>query len=273
MQSSPIYITTKSDKLNILQITDLHLSTDRSIHSCQQKFEAVLNQALKQATALHIKCDLILVTGDLVSQVDPATYDYIFAVLTATTIPFACIAGNHDVTDEVGYDLPFEQRQFIAKTVDPRLLNRHVIETEYWQLLLINSAVAGKIAGQITTEDISWLCKQLNLCSKPALLAMHHHIIPMSSEWIDAYIVQNAENFWHCTKDYNNLRVIINGHTHQEQVQYRNGVTVYTTPSTCYQYLPSNDDFTYDVAARPGFRWLQLANNGQVASWVERLDT
>ena len=273
MPNSPIYLNTNQHTLNILQLTDLHLTADSSMYSCRQRFEALLNQALEQSIAEGMKCDLILVTGDLVSQVDPAIYDYIFALLTATNIAFACIAGNHDVTDEVGSNLPFEQRQLIAREADSRLLSRHVIESKHWQILLLNSAIAGQVAGRIKNEDIAWLCAQLEYCDKPALLAVHHHLIPMQSEWIDAYKMQNAEQFWQRTKDYDNLRVIINGHTHQEQVQHRNGVIVYTTPSTCYQYQPLNDDFAYDKTARPGYRWLQLANNGQVASWVKRLDT
>ncbi len=273
MLSRPVCIHAQSEVFNILQLTDLHLTIDTAMHSCQQRFKKVLNQALEETAEQNVVCDLILVTGDLVSQVEPAIYDYIFAVLTATNIPFACIAGNHDVTDEIGHDLPFEQRQFIAHPADSRLLSRHVIESDYWQILLINSAIAGRVAGRIKEDDIDWLCAQLEHCDKPALLAIHHHLIPMCSEWIDAHMVQNAEMFWQRTKDCDNLRVIINGHTHQEQVQHRNGVTVYTTPSTCYQYQPLNDEFAYDKTSRPGFRWLQLANNGQVASWVKRLDT
>ena len=273
MLSRPVYIHAQSEVFNILQLTDLHLTTDNAMHSCQQRFEKMLNQALEEAAEQNVVCDLILVTGDLVSQVEPAIYDYIFALLTATYIPFACIAGNHDVTDEVGHDLPFDQRQLIAHPADPRLLSRYVIDSDYWQILLINSAIAGRVAGEIEEDDIDWLCAQLDRCDKPALLAIHHHLIPMCSEWIDAHMVQNAEMFWQRTKDCDNLRVIINGHTHQEQVQHRNGVTVYTTPSTCYQYQPLNDEFAYDKTSRPGFRWLQLANNGEVASWVKRLDT
>lgn len=287
MISYPAYKTTSPDKqVNVLQITDLHLSTptiatgttdkvnnvinDSSPDTdCQRSFEAVLKQALAE----DIRCDLIIVTGDLVNKVEPAIYDYIFAVLTATQIPFACIAGNHDVTDEVGQDLAFDERRLVARGADTRLLNRHIIESDYWQLLLLNSAVAGQVGGEISADDIDWLCAQLQRCKKPALLAIHHHLIPMESEWIDAHITQNAEQLWQRSKDFDNLRVIINGHTHQQQVQHRNGVTVYTTPSTCYQFKPFADDFAYETQARPGYRWLQLGNNGQVASWVERLDT
>lgn len=280
MLSYPAYkINAVDEQLNVLQITDMHLTTPTTLEAttalresqsqCQQHFDS----SLKQALAEDIRCDLILVTGDLVSKVDPLTYDYIFDALKRTQIPFACIAGNHDVTDELGYDLPFDQRQLIARSMDSRLLNQHVIESEYWQLLLLDSSVSGKISGMLANADLDWLCQQLDNCDKPALLALHHHVLPMNSEWIDAHMVENAEEFWQRIDRYEQLRVIISGHTHQEQIRHKNGVTVYSTPSTCYQFLPNKDEFSYDEQASAGYRWLQLANNGNLASWVKRLDT
>jgi len=280
-------ISTPDEHVNILQITDLHLASHYPISGnpiadsiiadndgptdsiCQNNFEAALKQALSE----DIRCDLILVTGDLVNQVQSAIYDHIFEILEATNIPFACIAGNHDVTDEMVTEQPFFQRELIAQSADSRLLSRHVIDTDYWQLLLLDSAIPGKVTGEVTNTDIDWLCDQLKACDKPALIAIHHHVIPMRSDWIDAHIAENTENFWQRMMPFEHLRVIISGHTHQEQVRYRQGVTVYSTPSTCYQFKPYEDDFTVDKNARPGYRWLQLANKGQVASWVKRLDT
>ena len=86
-------------------------------------------------------------------------------------------------------------------------------------------------------------------------------------------MAQNAETFWEYMAPFEHLQVIISGHTHQEQIRHRQGVTVYSTPSTCYQFKPYSHDFAYDEACLPGYRWLQLANNGKVASWIERLDT
>ena len=281
MLSDPPYnISTSDNTINILQITDLHLSTHEPIkHSeyqlydtlsaCQRSFEAVLQQALEE----DIRCDLIVVTGDLVSKVERAIYDHIFAVLNSTGIPFACIAGNHDVTDEEPSNLPFFQRELLPRSADSRLLSRYVIHTDYWQILLLNSAISGKVYGEIISADIEWLDEQLQLCGKPTLLALHHHILPMESAWIDAHMAQNTEAFWQRMQPYDHLRVVISGHTHQEQTRYRNEVTVYSTPSTCYQFKPYQDDFEYDTNALPGYRWLQLANNGQVASWIKRLDT
>lgn len=270
-------ISTVDKQVNILQITDLHLSTpltpitdgDDKAAVCQDCFETVLHQAL----STEIRCDLILVTGDLVNQVKTTIYDHIFETLHATGIPFACIAGNHDVTDEAGSDLPFLQRQLIPQPTDARLLSRHVIDTDYWQLLLLDSSITGKVAGEVTPADIVWLCKRLESCDKPALIALHHHVIPVDSAWIDGHMTENAEDFWQHMAAYEHLKVIISGHTHQDQIRHRQGVTVYSTPSTCYQFKPFENDFAYDKSTQPGYRWLQLANNGKVASWVERLDT
>ena len=277
MPTYPIQtLSTTDQQLNILQITDLHVSPqDIALNcsaegvSCLQRFEAVLQQALDDEE----RCDLIIVTGDLVNEVQTAIYDYIFATLQATQIPFICIAGNHDVTDELGQDQPFSERTLIAHTADSRLLNHHVIMTEHWQLLFLDSSIPGQVAGEITDDDMAWLETQLSSCDKPALLALHHHLLPMKSAWIDTYIVKNAAMFWQQIAKYHQLQVIISGHTHQEQAFTHQGITVYSTPSTCYQFKPHEQDFAYDETARPGYRWLQLANNGQVASWVKRLDT
>ena len=271
-------VNTPDGQVNILQITDLHLSShvpavadqiSSEVAVCQFSFEAIIKQALSEDR----RCDLILVTGDLVNKVQAEIYDHIFAVLQATGIPFACIAGNHDVTDEDDSELPFFQRQLIARAADERLLSRHIIETEHWQLLLLDSSITGKVAGELKTTDIDWLYQQLQTCAKPALIALHHHLIPVDSEWIDQHMVENANIFWQRMAAFEHLKVIISGHTHQEQVRYFQGVTVYSTPSTCYQFEPFADDFAYDKNALPGYRWLQLANNGEVASWVKRLDT
>lgn len=274
-------VSTPDGQVSVLQITDLHLSppvftdkntggkNDSAVAICQRSFEAIIKQALSEER----RCDLILVTGDLVNQVQVEVYDHIFEVLQATGIPFACIAGNHDVTDENNSELPFFQRELVARPADARLLNRHVIETDHWQLLLLDSSMTGKVEGEVTTADIDWLCEQLEACAKPALIALHHHVIPVDSDWIDQHMVENADIFWQRLAAFEHLKVIISGHTHQEQVRHRQGVTVYSTPSTCYQFKPFEDDFAYDKSALPGYRWLQLANNGEVASWVERLDT
>lgn len=269
----PTKVPSSNRQLNVLQLTDLHLFSDTcecdgTTHTdCKDSFAYCLSQALSEP----IDCDLILVTGDLVSELNPAIYDDIFATLAETGIPFACIAGNHDVTDEVGKGLPFEKRTLIAHEPDHRLLNQHVIESEFWQILLIDSSVPGKIHGYLTTDNANWLSQQLSQNKKPAIIALHHHVVPMKSKWIDKHILLNFEEFWQTIHSFAHIKCILSGHTHQENVTQHNHVTAYTTPSTCYQFKTNADEFTYDFDENPGYRWLTLKADGTIDSWINRI--
>ena len=82
MPSYPVStVSTPDGQVNILQITDLHLSShvpssadeiSSEVAVCQYSFEAIIKQALSK----EIRCDLIIVTGDLVNKVEPAIYDH-----------------------------------------------------------------------------------------------------------------------------------------------------------------------------------------------------
>lgn len=98
----PTQIKTDDGIINILQLTDLHLYLDHRKETAginnYQSFIACLEQALNE----DIRCDLILLSGDLVNEVKPEIYQQIYRILQNTGIAFACIVGNHDVTDELG---------------------------------------------------------------------------------------------------------------------------------------------------------------------------
>ncbi|WP_227428978.1 metallophosphoesterase [Psychrobacter sp. I-STPA6b] len=269
----PTHIETPDGLVNILQLTDLHLSADRQKSvagcQCQDSFERCLSQALSE----NIRCDLILLTGDLVNEVDMSIYQRIFAQLSATNIAFACISGNHDVTDELYTERPFSERQFVAHAPDTRLLSHHRIMANGWQILLVDSSVPGKVHGDLPLSTQLWLTQQLTDCHLPTILVLHHHIVPVQSQWIDAHMADNAEQIWQVLRRFRQVKAVLCGHVHQESYCYHEGIHVYTTPSTCYQFKAYSDDFAFDENSRPGYRWLQLGNNGALESWVKRLDT
>lgn len=268
----PIHLQTPDGIVNILQLTDPHLYYDRNKGTAginnHKSFMACLNQALNES----IRCDLILLTGDLVNEVKPEIYDRIYKILSDTGIAFACIAGNHDVTDELGADLPFDQRHFIAHQPDKRLLSRHCILANNWKILLIDSSVPGKIYGRVNDKNLNWLHQNLCTNHNPVIITMHHHVLPMNSSWIDQHITKDADSFWRLVEQYPTIKGVVSGHVHQHYMCQRAGVYVYTTPSTCYQFMPNKDNFTLDTQANPGYRWLMLYENGTLDSHVKRLN-
>lgn len=267
----PHHIHNNDKSVNVLQLTDLHLYLDTNKKTAginnQQSFDNCLHQALND----NIHCDLILLTGDLVNEVKSKIYDRIFDQLEKTGIPFACIAGNHDVTDELNTHLAYKKHEYVAHTRDSRLLSRHIIKANNWHILLVDSSVPGHVYGYLGKENIEWLQQTLAIIHTPVIIAMHHHVLPMTSSWINQHITKDADDFWQVVTMYSNIKAVITGHVHQKyETDYCN-TWVYATPSTCYQFKPNCNDFTLDVNAQPGYRWLQLDQEGKIKSWIRRL--
>ena len=268
----PTQITTTDGVINILQLTDPHLYLDSDTETVginnYQSFTACLQQALEE----DIRCDLILLSGDLVNEVKPEIYQNIYQLLEKTGIPFVCIAGNHDVTDELDTHLPFSERRFVAHKPNALLLSRHCLTLNDWRLLLIDSSVPGKIYGAVGNKNLNWLSQNIANSHHPVIIAMHHHVLPIDSAWMDDHITQDAEVFWHLIEDKPSVKAVVTGHVHQKFEAQRAGVKVYATPSTCYQFKPKSDNFAFDDQAAPGYRWLSLNKQGVIQSWITRLE-
>lgn len=260
-----------SNTFTISQISDLHLEGQLGSAPSYQKFLQVL------ALAQNEHPDLLLLTGDLVNDGNKQVYDWLFKTLENTQIAFACIAGNHDVTLEHGKGLSFEARSFEPIEADTRLLNQHKLTINLtqgaWQLLLLNSAVNGKIHGQLSTESLIWLKNQLDN-QTPTVIAMHHHPIDVGSAWIDAHRLQNHAEFWQIINQHPNVKAILCGHVHQAHTltaPTKHPCTIYTCPSTDRQFMPYQDDFTLDKQ-QGGLRILQLDHHAIIATNTKRYD-
>lgn len=268
----PTQISTEDGVVNILQLTDPHLYLDPNTQTAginnYQSFTACLQQALNE----DIRCDLILLSGDLVNEVKPEIYQQIYQLLEQTGIAFVCIAGNHDVTDELDTHLPFSQRRFVPHKPNPMLLSNYSLALNEWRLLLIDSSVPGEVYGNVGNKNLNWLAQNLANSHHPVIITMHHHVLPMDSTWIDQHITQDAEAFWQLVENHPTVKAVVTGHVHQNFESQRAGVKVYATPSTCYQFKPKSDDFAFDDQAVPGYRWLSLDKQGTIKSWITRLE-
>ncbi|WP_066801063.1 metallophosphoesterase [Moraxella oblonga] len=264
MITYPTYLSAPHDFI-IAQISDLHLSKHDE-HSFD-KFLSVLDLALTH------KPNLLLLTGDLVNDGVGEIYDWLFDVLKNTNIPFLCLAGNHDVTHEIGHDLPFDERTFLPIPADERLIKNHrlLIELPHttWQILAVNSAVNGQIYGQLDDKNLDFL--KTNVAHNlPTLIALHHHPTSVGSAWIDAHILKNHDKFWQVLAHTLHPPHIICGHVHQAHILPNTHGTLYTCPATSRQFTPHQDKFGIDTLAS-GFRLVRLHDNGKLDTQIYRL--
>ncbi|MBX2809216.1 MAG: 3',5'-cyclic-AMP phosphodiesterase, partial [Cellvibrionaceae bacterium] len=69
---------------------------------------------------------------------------------------------------------------------------------------------------------------------------------------------------------YTHVKLILWGHIHQEFDALHEGVRLLASPSTCIQFAPGKNEFTLDKTM-PGYRWLELHDDGSISTHVERL--
>lgn len=262
-------LASSSAYLRIAQLSDFHLTGRIGQAPNYHRFLEVL------ALAKAHRPDLWLLTGDLVNDGNSEAYDWLFEQFAQTGVPYFAIAGNHDVTHEIGVGLPYEQRLHLPLTPDARLLDchHHSISSVGWQLLMLDSAIGGQTHGAISSSALSWLDRTLSQDASPALIALHHHPLPVGSAWIDAYALSNADAFWAIIDKYPHAKAIICGHVHQAwqlRPALSHPVQLLTCPSTDRQFAPLAQSFAIDEI-EAGFRMIQIDNTGALSSYIKRL--
>jgi len=246
--------------LSILQITDLHILPALDETFLGINTEHYFHAVLELAFAEHHYFDLILVTGDLVQEPCPASYQRILHSLEAYNTPCICLPGNHD---------DYELMQPIFNT--SRVSCKKQIFMKNWQLICLNSQIPGAPGGRLSKQELLFL--EDCLISKPnhhALIAVHHHCLETKSAWMDTMMIENSQKLWAIIKQYPQTKAITTGHIHQVMDVTVDGVRILGTPSTCFQFAPESNSFSLDTTA-PGYRLIKLYADGRIESGITRL--
>ena len=86
----------------------------------------------------------------------------------------------------------------------------------------------------------------------------------------------NSDDFFALVDQFPQVKGIMWGHIHQQIDTYRERanatpVRLMATPSSCIQFAANSDDFQL-ARLNPGYRWLQLAPDGEIHSAVSRVE-
>ena len=244
----------------ILQISDCHLvvpGAELLGVDTQRSLEAVLDQALARGEP-----DLVLASGDIAHDPLPDVYARFAATVRAqTTAPLMCLPGNHDVLDAMKIaELPLAP-----------------VAVGDWQVVPLDSHEDDAPVALITDTDREFVRAALaHTTARHCLIATHHPMVTVNCPWLDRDRIQNGSELveWlsECSAvdGTSRLRGVVFGHAHQIVEDRVAGVPVWGAPSTCFQFLPESDKFSLDTRP-PGYRWLRLADDGSIATEVERV--
>ncbi len=244
----------------LIQISDCHLgalsseallglNTDQSLH------DVLTLIAEKESAFNYLVC-----TGDIASAGHDTCYRrFISIVRQYFSEPLAWLPGNHD-------SVPI-----MAALNVPHPPEARTVVQGNWLIVLLNSVVPEKVHGNFALSELDFLSQVLSdNPTKYIIVMLHHQPVLMGSEWIDQYILRNADAFFTVLDQHPQVKAVAWGHVHQEFYDQRNKVALIATPSTCVQFKPKCNDFTVDTLM-PGYRWYDLHDDGSFATGVERV--
>lgn len=245
----------------VVQISDSHLFASPEGKLLGLNTEFSLGKVIERVRAEQPVIDAVLATGDLSQDGSLEAYRRFHGHINTLKAPNYWLQGNHDLTGPM-----------VDALGGGSHLSPCVVELGRWRIVMLNSAVEHQVPGDIQEDDLAFLDEQLKLSAGfHVMVCLHHHPVPMGCKWLDTQVVKNAASFWQIVDRYSHVRAVVWGHVHQESDSLRNGVRLFSVPSTCVQFAPRSDDFAIDDVA-PGYRWFDLHENGHIDSAVSRVE-
>ena len=240
--------------MRLLHITDLHLGDNKgdrlSLIDCDESLSQVIEQLKNE------RYDALLITGDIANHGAKSAYQRLQEYLSEIKIPIYMLPGNHD-------DAALMQEVFGK--------SNNIAQLGAWNLIFLDSNDGRHYHGQLSVNELRFLEGALKRSKgRHALIALHHPPVDIGSAWMDVMQLKNKHAFFDIIDRFESPRAVIWGHTHQEFDQYRKGIRLLSSPSTCSQFLPQSAQHQKDTQAA-GYRWLELNADGSLDTGVIRV--
>lgn len=244
----------------VLQVTDTHLfrvpgETQKGVDT-----HATLQAVVDDIAATHADFDALLLTGDLSQDETPESYELLGRMLAPVrSAPIHAIPGNHENLDHMRSRL---------EAVDVHVLTD--VHVGKWRIAMLNSQVAGRVHGELGADQIGRLSESLRGAQEHVIVALHHPPVPVDSAWIDTSRCLDGDDLLRALANPP-VRAVVCGHVHQQFETAWQGIAILTTPSTCVQFTPRAYEFDIDPTAAPGYRILELADDGGWSTSIRRV--
>lgn len=222
--------------LHFAHITDVHISdNDRTWGTLGALSDHLLAVTIAQLNALD-DLDFVIITGDVLDMATSPELERFTGLMRSLHRPWHFIPGNHD-----GYYHPEHPEAFApheaVPVIDPRMAEPvpHA-QKAHWsrpvaegaRLIGLDSRKADSWGGEINGAQMAWLFDELEAHRRETIIVAVHHplhnLTPKNMEpWWSNFICDNARQVEMLLDAYPNVRMVLSGHHHANQMRRRGG--------------------------------------------------
>lgn len=212
----------------VAHVSDLHVMAAGELAYGVVDTTPMVERAIAHITTLSP--DVLIITGDLVHNVQPAEYTRLKRILQQLTMPVYLIPGNHDSRELI-------RETFTEHTYLPSSgYLQYTVENYPIRFIMLDTNVPGKGYGELDAQRLHWLDQQLGeQPNKPTIIFMHHPPFTTGIELMDGYGLTGLSELESVVKKYDCIERIGCGHIHRPIQALWAGTLVYTVPSPVHQ--------------------------------------
>jgi Icc protein len=225
---------TDTISVHFAHITDIHIS-DRG-----DSWGALGGQAARLLAACFERLnaiadlDFVLITGDVLDMATPEEIAALTEALSTLEKPWHFVPGNHDGFLDPQHPDAYKPHEAIP-LIDPRLAEpKPEAQKAHWsrtvkpgiRLIGLDSRKADHWSGVIDDAQLKWLKGELDAHQNDLIiLAVHHPLHKLSPyndrPWWSNFICGNGPQVERLLDAYPNVRLVLAGHHHANQIRAR----------------------------------------------------
>lgn len=157
------------------------------------------------------------------------SYELLAEILAGLPCPTHVLMGNHDNREAFN-------RVLRGAPTPPEAPCYYAFDHGGHHFVALDSYEPGQPGGVLDAAQVAWLGDDLaRHRARPTMVFVHHHPWPVGLPWIDGMALRNGEELTALLGRHPQVRWLVCGHVHLDQVVARASLTMLTTPSTCVQ--------------------------------------
>lgn len=214
----------------LLHISDTHLvAGDRPLYRAVDA-DGRLNDLLEQLRHSRQRPDAVVFTGDLADTGEPEAYRKLGALVE----PFAAELGAELIWVMGNHDNRAALRRFLLDEAPSMAPLDRVRMIDGLRIITVDTSVPGYHYGEITTDQLDWLAKELAISAPDGtILALHHPPIPSVLDLAVTVELRDQASLGRVLGG-TDVRAILAGHLHYSTNATFVGIPVSVASATCY---------------------------------------